>query len=110
MEKGILDFVAHNQKSLANKNESMFLDKMNDSQQEEANSFLKLAEHKKKQDSFNLDDSNIDEVLNDEALHDNYYKLVNDISNPLNLPNASLNFEHVKPADRATYLLNYLYM
>ena len=32
----------------ANKNESMFLDKMNDSQQDEADSFLKLAEQKKK--------------------------------------------------------------
>ena len=50
------------------------------------------------------------EVVNDEAQHENYHKLVNDISNPLNLPNASLNFEHIKPADRATYLLNYLYM
>ena len=48
MEKGILDFVAHNQRNQANKNESMFLDKMNDSQQDEANSFLKLAEQKKK--------------------------------------------------------------
>ena len=57
-----------------------------------------------------MDDSNIDEVLDDEALHENYYKLVNDTSNPTNLPNASLNFEHIKPADRATYLLNYLYM
>lgn len=30
--------------------------------------------------------------------------------NNAQLPSARLNFEHVKPADRATYLLNYLYM
>jgi hypothetical protein len=40
----------------------------------------------------------------------NYAKLVNDITNTQNLPVASLNFEHIKPADRATYLLNFLYM
>ena len=35
---------------------------------------------------------------------------MNDLQNPLNLPNAALNLKKIKPADRATYLLNYLYM
>jgi hypothetical protein len=40
----------------------------------------------------------------------NYRKLVNGLCNQINLPSAKLNLEHIKPADRATYLLNYLYM
>ena len=55
-----------------------------------------------------MDDSQ--EINNDEIQHDNYRELVNNVQNSQNLPMAQLNFAGIKPADRATYLLNYLYM
>ena len=69
-------------------------------------SFLQLAEEDlKSHRESDFNNSNLSIVDTDQT-----NRLVNDIQNPLNLPFARLNFNLIKPADRATYLLNYLYM
>ena len=68
----------------------------------ELETFLLLAEADKPKEK-GEEGSNIDE-------NTNYTRLVNEVMNTEGLPSANLNFDEIKPADRATFLLNYLYM
>lgn len=75
-------------------------------------SFLKLADNfaddDKKNDPIEEQDAQEGQDENEQYLR--HSKLTNDVNNTQNLPHARLNFEDIKPADRATYLLNYLYL
>ena len=122
MQRGILDFVAHdfsqsrrNQK----KPEFMFVDE-SASQQMDQESFLLLADFeneaekqaqaKKEKDRADLD-SDLERPRPDSGhLPQNFARLTNNTQNQLRLPNARLNLRQIQPADRATYLLNYLYL
>lgn len=62
----------------------------------------------------NLDQSQEIDNENDnkeyEQTNETFKQLLNNVENQRNLPSAQLNLKFVKPADRATYLLNYLFM
>ena len=108
IENGILDYVAHNYKQNKHNEENMFFDKFNRFKEEDNNptqDFLLLAEvQAKKQDG--------DCSLSDGRDHDDFQfkSLTEGVCNQQNIPSASLNFDFIKPADRGTYFLNYLYV
>ena len=105
MEKGILDFVAHshNQQEGAKEHSvgMLFDGEQNQDLEPEEMSFLQIAEPEFKPQIAKTDL---------EPTNTQKQNFVSKIDNPLELPSALLNFEDIKPADRATYLLNFLYM
>lgn len=126
MEQGVLDFVAHSHNIQAAAEQDLDAPKQAGGRAP-LESLLRLAEVQKGQgksgarepdfggkglNASDLNDQGDQEAPADEgaASHETFKKLLDEVQNPLRLPNARLNVEHVRPADRATYLLNYLYM
>ena len=121
MQEGILDYVAHSHHISADVDQqsNIFGRDLNLNDGPQLEGFLKLADIQTSQsknhakDKEGLDHSNDNEQEHqdkDFQSNETFKKLLSSVENHRNLPFARLNLKFIKPADRATYLLNYLYM